>query len=400
MAYFPPIVTAAGLSVPVFTDIQQSLINSYQGIYGSTTYLGNDSADYQWISAVALKLTDNMNLCQLAYNNRSPVTAIGAGLDGVIKINGIARIAPTFSTVTLVLTGAGNTPVVNAIIQDANGVQWSLPPIVTIGPTGSISAIATCNQAGAISAEPNTIVTPVGGFSTGWTSVTNPIAAVVGTVPESDSQLRARQAISVSMPSSTRLAATQAAIEAIPGVTRVNILENQTSVTDSYINASHSLTCVVEGGDPVQIATAIYDNKGIGANTLGGNPAATQVTEPITDPNTGNVTTIGFYRPTYVLIFVTLGIHPLTPAYTTAMQTAIINAVANYLQGLQIGEIVTQSALYGAALSVMPNLEKPDFSIRYIYLDVTSGTTATNDIPMQFYQVAEGISTNVTIVPV
>ena len=406
MTYFPPVVTAAGLSVPTFNDIQQALIDAYQGIYGSTTYLGNDSADYQWITSVALKLFDNESLCQLAYNSRSPLTAIGVALDEIVKINGIARIAPTNSTVTLLLTGIDGTQVVNGVAQDINGVQWALPAVVNIGPSGSVSEIATCMQAGAISAQPNTINTPVGGFTAGWLSVTNPIAAVVGTVPESDSSLRARQSIAVATPSSTRLAGTQAAIEAVPGVTRVSVLENQTSVTDANGNASHSITCVVEGGDPQMIATAIYNNKGIGANTLGANPAADMVTENVTDPNTGNVTTIGFVRPTYVPIYVSMNIHPLTPpppatpVLTPDTQTAIKNAVADYLQKLDIGEMVTQSALYGAALSVMPDLTNPDFSIRALYLGTSSSPTGTSDIPMTFYQVAQGSPANVTITTV
>jgi uncharacterized phage protein gp47/JayE len=377
------------------------MLDSYQAIYGSTTYLGNDSADYQWVSSVALKIFDNMMLCQLSYNNRSPVTAIGSALDAIVKLNGIRRIAPTFSTVTLLLGGTPGAQVFNAVIQDINGVQWALPSVVTIGSSGTISAVATCNQAGAISAEPNTVNTPVNGFSSNWTSVTNPVAASVGTVPESDSDLRARQAVAVATPSSTRLEGTEAAIEAISGVTRTNTLENQLSVTDTYGNASHSITCVVEGGADSDIALAIYNNKGIGANTLGGNPAATQVVVPVIDPNTGNTTSIGFYRPTYIPIFVALSIHDLlTGNYNSTMQINIKNAVANYLENLQIGEIVTQSALYGVALSVMADLTKPDFSIRALFLGTAASPTGTADIPMTFYQVAQGSVANVTITSV
>ena len=86
MAYSPPVITSAGLSVPSFNDIQQSLLQSYQTIYGATVYLGNDAADYQWISSLALKLSDNCGLCQLAYNARSPLTAVGADLDSILKL--------------------------------------------------------------------------------------------------------------------------------------------------------------------------------------------------------------------------------------------------------------------------------------------------------------------------
>lgn len=411
MTYFAPIVTAAGLSVPKFADIQQALIDSYQNIYGATTYLGNDSADYQWISAVALKLFDNMSLCQLAYNNRSPLTAIGLGLDAIVKINGIARLAPNYSTVTLLINGTPGTQIVNGVVQDTNGIQWSMPTLVIIGSAGTVNIMATCNQAGQISAQPNTVIFIVNGVTAGWTSVTNPAAANVGTLPETDSRLRARQSVSVAGPSSSRLAGTQADIEALPNVQRVSVIENQTSVTDSLGNASHSLTCIVENGDPLQIATAIYNNKGIGANTLGTNPAASIITDPsdglqgmkVTDPNTGNITRIGFVRPTYVPIYVQLTIHGLTSNYNAVMQANIQTAVATYLGDLQIGEEVTQSALYGAALSVMADLTMPDFSIKGLYLGTTAPPpqpSSTNDILMNFYQVAQSQTSYVNITSV
>lgn len=396
MAYSPPVITAAGLSVPLFPDIQDSLTNTFQTIYGATTYLGNDAADFQWISAVALKLNDAMQLCVLSYNARSPLTAIGADLDGVCKINGIARLPATPSTVSMVLTGTQGKPVNNAVIQDINGILWNLPSTVTIGSGGTVTVTATCQQSGPISANENTITSPVGGFTAGWTGVTNPSAAVVGTAVESDSAFRARQSISVAIPSSTRLAGTTSEVEAVPGVTRTNILENQTSVTDAFGNESHSLTCVVEGGTDLAVATAIFDNRGIGPNTQGAT-ATSMTIVPVTDPNSGNVTDIGFIRPTYVPIYVILSIHGLTSEFTSATQTAIITAVAAYLNDLEIGEEVTQSALYGVALSVMPDLTRPYFSIRALTLGTSASPSGTSDITLEFFQVAQGNINNVSI---
>jgi uncharacterized phage protein gp47/JayE len=385
MTYFPPNISAAGLSVPQFGDIQQALLNGYSSIYGETTYLGNDAADFQWVSAVALKLNDNMALCQLAYNARSPATAIGADLDGIVKLAGIARLAASASTVSLTLTGAALTPINNGVIQDENGILWDLPTSVVIGSGGTAMISATCEQSGSVSAAPNTITTPVGGFTSGWTGVTNPAAAAVGTPSESDSQLRARYAISVSSPSSTRLAATIADIEAVPGVTRNNCLENQTSVTDAFGNQSHSITCVVEGGTDLAVATAIFENRGIGPNTQGAT-VPTMTIVPVTDPKNGSVTPIGFVRPVYVPIYIITQVHGLTSAFTTTVQGQIIAAIVAYLASLEIGEEITQSALYGAALAVMPNLSQPIFSIRGMFLGLASGPTTTTDIVLQFFQ--------------
>lgn len=396
MAYFAPTIGSAGLSVPLFSDIQQACLDAYQGIYGSTTYLGNDSSDFQWITALSLKLSDNMSLCQLAYNSRSPLTAIGSALDSVIKSTGIARLSPSASTVVLLLGGTPGTPINNAVVQDINGILWSLPSSIVIGGGGTTSIAASCQQVGAISAAANTVTIPVGGFTAGWTSVTNPSAATIGSPTEVDSSLRARQSISAALPSSTRLAGTQADLEAVSGVIAVNVLENQGSVTDAFGNLSHSLTCVVEGGVDANIAQAIFDNRGIGANTQGAT-VPTMTIVPVTDPNSGNVTNIGFVRAVNVLIYVSLSVHGLTLAFTSTIQAAIITAIDTYLNVLNIGEEVTQSGLYGAALSVMPNLAQPIFSIRALTLALTSSPTATADIILPFYEAAFSQITNIIL---
>ena len=224
----------------------------------------------------------------------------------------------------------------------------------------------------------------------GWTGVSNAASAVVGQPVESDAQLRARQAISVALPSHTLLAGTQAAIAALAGVTRYNILENPTNSTDSYGNPAHSVTCIVEGGVNASVAQAIYNNRGIGCFTNG----TTSVT--VTDSFTGATMAIAFSRPTYVPLYVSLSVHALA-GFTTATQTAIQAALVSYLNSLQIGQTVVLSELYGAALSVRPNPDAPMFSIRSLTLGTSASPTGTADVAINFNQVAQGLSGNVVL---
>jgi len=393
MAYVAPSITAAGLVVPSYNDIQAALLTQYQACYGATTALGNDNADYQWISALALKLNDAMSLCQLAYNGRSPLTAVGADLDAVVELNGLARLTSAPSSVVLTLTGVADTVINNGVVSDVNGILWSLPTTVTIGAGGTITATAVCQQQGQITAAAGTVNTPVGGFTAGWTGVTNAAPAVVGAPVEADSGLRARQVVSVALPSETRLAGTTAEVKAVSGVTRTNILENQAGTTDSYGNLGHSLTCVVEGGTDLAVATAIFTNRGIGCNTQGATvPAMTIV--PVTDPNSGNITDIGFVRPVYEAVYIGIAVHGLTAGYTTATQAAIVAALVAYLNSLSIGEEVTQSALYFAAGAVNASQTQPTFSIRALTLGLSASGlfTAVPDVPGTGYTVGNVVT--------
>ena len=125
--------------------------------------------------------------------------------------------------------------------------------MVTLGATGSLVVTATCQTPGAITpalGDLSLIATP----QAGWVSVVNNSTAQVGQPVEADAQLKARQALSVASPSQTMLAGTVAGIAALSGVTRYNVLENPTNVTDGNGTPAHSITCVVEGGADSSVA--------------------------------------------------------------------------------------------------------------------------------------------------
>ena len=402
MAYTPPTVGPAGLTVPVYADIQADNIAQYLKIFGANQYVGIDSAIYQLISIISLKMADTMRALQYAYNQTSPATAIGAGLDRIVKLNGVARKPYSFSTVLLTITGTAGTVITNGVAQDVNGNQWALSSPVTIPGGGSINVTATCTLPGNITAAAGTvtiIATPTGG----WTSVTNAAVASPGVPIETDSKLRARQALSVALPSKTMLNGTIAAIGQLLGVTRYNIVENPTGAVDSNQTPAHSLTAVVEGGTQAAIAQLIYNNRGIGCLTNGqvnGVNVAGTVTVNVADPTTGFVLPMSFISPpTYVPIYVSLSVH-LLPGGTSATLTAIQTAVVNYLNSLQIGELVSLSALYAAAMAVTPNLAVPIFTIRALTSGTAPSPAGTVDINMLFYQVAQGVTANVVVTPV
>lgn len=392
-SYAPPVLAATGLTLPTYQQILNLLTSNYQAIYGPGIYLGIDSADYQAISAHALAIADTYAALQLVFNNMGPSAAVGPALDLLIKNNGLTRKGATFSSCVVIISGVPNTVINNGTVRDSvpnQGFIWDLPPVVIIPSSGSISVTAVCETIGSVNALGGQINLIAGGLTLGWNSVTNPNPAVIGQAAETDAQLRARQAISTQIPSITMLAGTIAAIAGVPGVTRYNVFENPTGGLDIFGTPAHSLTCVVEGGDQLAVATAIYANRGIGPLTNG------TTAQTVIDPNSGNLFTVNFYRPTYVPIYIIINIHPLA-LYSSAIGAAIQTALLNYLNSLQIGELITQSALVAAAMSATPNLQAPTFTIRQLYLSVSPAPLSLLDISVLFYQVAQGVNTNIQI---
>lgn len=389
MAYVPPQVGSAGLTIPTYTDILNDLVAQYRNVYGQSAYLDVDSADYQWISIVAAKIADTQQALLLAYNARSPLTSTGAALDSIVKVNGLARKSASASTCTVTLTGMPGTTVQNGLVKDTSGYLWSLPATVLIPATGTIAVTAACQTLGRVApaiGDLSIIATP----QAGWTAVTNAVTAQVGQPVETDGQLRARQSLSVATPSRTMISGTVAAIAATSGVSRYNIIENPTNATDANGTPAHSITCVVEGGLDSDVAQAIYNNRGIGCYTNG------MTTVTVTDPYTGAQMPIRFTRPTYVPVYVSLSVNALA-GYTTQTTAAIQNAIATYLNSLQIGQTVVLSELYGAALSVRPSAINPQFSIRSLTLGASANPAGTSDLFLTYAQVAQGVIANISV---
>ena len=391
--YFAPYVDAAGLHVPSYAQILADDIAIFQSIWGTTYYLGIDSPWYQYMSARALKQADTLAGLVLAYNSRSPLTAVGAALDSLVKLNGIARLTASYSTCQVTLTGVLNAVVTNGTFTDASGNQWALPASVTIAsgspPTGSITVTASCLALGPITAVPGagTPVVP----QAGWTGVTIGMS-VPGAAYQSDAQLRALQAISTMTPSQTMLEKTEEAVANVSGVTRSIAYENYTASTDSNGNPMKSITCVVEGGSDLAVATAIYGNRGIG-------PLMNGTTQETIIDQKGMPTTVGFYRPSYTAIYVSLTVH-LMAGGSAATLASVQTAIVNYLNSLQIGQTVTQSALNASAMAVTPTLSNPIFSIEALTLNTTPSPTATADIAIAFNAVAKGLAANIVVTPV
>ena len=390
MAYFAPVVTAAGLSIPTYADIVAQMVSNARMIFGSDIYLENDSQDYQLISANALITFDALQSVQLAYNARSPVTAIGSGLDALVKLNGLARKAASYSVCDVTIAGVSSTVISNGIVADVNGNLWNMPASVVIGINGTVHVSVTSQIIGNITAligDINKIYTP----TAGWTSVTNAAAATPGIPIETDAQLRSRQAISTAIPSQTLLEGTAAGIASVANVSRWKVYENDTNTAAVYGagDTGHSITCVVEGGTDQAIAEQIFARKGIGGYTNG--PDYVDLTDEF-----GIITRIRFYRPSYVDIDVAIAVTQHA-GYTTATTAAIKAAVVAYLNSLDIGNNLVTSAVQYEAMSVNANLGKPTFSITALTICKHGGTPATTDIAILFNEVTRGNLGYVTV---
>lgn len=368
-------VSDTGITAPTYDVILDWYQDQYRAVYGSDIVLDNSTQDGQWIAIQA----QAMNVCNQAmitvFNSFSPSKAQGTALSSNVKINGITRDAATNSTCDVVISGDVGTTITNGTVQDTvNRNTWSLPTSVTIPEEGIITVTSTCTTSGAISADIGTL-TIIGTPTNGWTSVTNPSAASVGSAAQTDSSLRIQQTASTMIPSVSIMDGIIGGILALSGVSACAGYENDTDAADSNGIPAYNISLVVEGGDSGEIAAVIANKKSLGVPTYG------TTTETVTD-SSGGERTINFFRPTETNIYVSITLKALS-GYTDAIGSAAAQAVVDYISSLSIGDVIYTTRLYKYA-----NIDSDSGGLTYDITDIQIGTVqgslSTSNIALSF----------------
>ncbi|NTG00118.1 hypothetical protein G6L30_08290 [Agrobacterium rhizogenes] len=374
------VVDATGIHLPDYNDVLTYFQDVYRNIYGNDIYIDPDSQDGQLLAIISLAVSDANAMAAAVYNAFSPATAQGAGLSSVVKINGIARNVASYSTVDVDLIGQAGTTIFGGIVSDTNGFMWNLPASVTIPPGGEITVTATAQTLGAISAgvgTVNTIATP----TRGWQSASNSSEATAGAPVETDAALRKRQTTSTALPSNTILEGIVGGIAALTGVTRYAAYENDTDVTDANGIQSHSIALIVEGGDAQTIANTIAAKKSPGSGTVG------STSETVVDKyNVPHI--IRFSRPTDVPISVAVTGKALT-GFTTTIQTAMAQAISDYINGTAIGGAPSSTVEWAGAIAAAMSATgaASTFRLTALTLSRTSGS-GTPDVALAYNEAA------------
>lgn len=334
-------VTSAGISAPTYDQIKQDLEEQYRAIYGADIYITPDSQDGQQIALAAKAINDTNQMAIFVYNSLRPSGAVGAGLSSAAKLIGMKRKVATFSTAVGNVGGVVGTVITSGVVTDTNGNKWNLPASVTIPIAGVIAVTVTAADAGAF-AQPAGSINQIATPTLGWQTFLSTSDSVPGQAVESDAAMRRRQTTASGLPSNTPLGGLQAALEALNGVTRVRIYENATNAVDGNGIDARSIAVVIEGGDVLEIATAIGQKKTPGAKTFGSD------TQTYTDPVSGIVYAINFKILFYQASSVAITVQALV-GWSSAIAAEIQQSVADYISGIKIGDDVQYLRLMSPA---------------------------------------------------
>lgn len=243
------------------------------------------------------------------------------------------------------------------------------------------SLVAT--TAGPITGEANTI-TSIQTPKIGWDAVTNPTAVVPGEDIETDEELRERFRQSKYIRATNILEALYSDLISLANVTEVQIYENDTDVVDANGVPAHSFLPIILGGDPLDIAETIWENKPLGIRSYGN-------TIQVIYDSQGFTHDIGFERPNPTDVYIRMDLTTDTTYPQNGDDLIKSNLIDYFSNTFGIGDDVVFSRLYTPINSV------PGHQINSLEVSTDGVTYSSANIVIPFNGIASLESANILI---
>lgn len=377
---------------------------SVRGIFGSEIDLAPDSPDGQWIGRLSQDVSDFIQVLEDTYNARSPSGAKGAQLARLVRLNGITKNPPAYSTGTVTASGTSGTviPAGSRIANETDATAiFETQEEATVGGigTGTVDISVKATVTGAVPGDAGTLTVPMTVIS-GWDSVTNADDVTLGDDGETDGELRARRARSVAGPSQGIVDGLYAALADLDDVQDVTVRENQEDTTQTLADggtlAAHAVEVVIEGGDDQEIADTIWLRKSAGVTMVG-------TTEQDIEDSQGVTHTMRYTRPDAVPIYVEVQSPAAIPL---EQQTLIQNAIVARGKGelslgtttfpaIKGGENVAVSDIY-QAIAVLAVTTIPGLKVGSIMIDRSAFPASDADVVIDYDERASWAAVNIT----
>jgi uncharacterized phage protein gp47/JayE len=338
-------LTSAGFITKRQTDILEEFQQAFKAEFGDEVDLDSRRPIGQLIGVLSERTALIWALAEGVYSSKYPRTSQGVSLDNAVSLTGLTRLQATFSMGEITITGADGTSVpagFQVAVQGDPTRVFVTTTSVVIPISGTVNAMIRAQVAGATVALAGTITVIVNPL-TGVSSVTNASDVSVGRNRETDSELRQRQQEFLQAPGTSSVEGIRAGIALVPNVRQVLVVENNTNGTVDG-RPPKSFEAFVDGGDPQEIAEAIWSSKAAGIEAFG---TETQV---VVDSQ-GISHNVSFSRPIEiditVIVNITANSDPLEDdLYPANGDDLVRDAVLAYGNSLTIGRDVFLNKMF------------------------------------------------------
>lgn len=312
------------------------------------------------------------------------------------QAEGIPQGQATNTSAYVVFSGPAGYLIVPGFLVSDGTHQYAVQDGGTIGSSGSSSPLyVVATQPGIWTPGANTITQIVTSVPSGYTlTVTNPNSGTPGSSPQSVASYRAQ--------------IMQARISTVQGTaSTIRTLVGQVAGVNprliSVLQASGDWEVIVGGGDPYEVAGAIYQGILDLGSIVGSQTTSRNVTVTITSPpNSYNVT---FVSPPNQVVTLTATWNTTLVNFTGGQQVNQLAqpALTSYLNSIQVGQpinLLEATAVFQNAVSSVldsTSLSTLDFTV-YINGVQTSPNAGTSIIPGDPESYFSATATAVTVV--
>ena len=375
----------------IFTGDVGTLIPAGQTIRASTStndFRNTTSVTLSANSAVGVGVSpstvaDNTTYT-LTYSNSSSSTTISytspASSSRASILAGIAAVIN--NSHPLLDTSINNNILYVTVADQTSSYNWTSSANLGINKSSNISSVQAVNT-GPVAQEANTITqiqTPV----LGWDSVTNPLAATLGSNEETDTELRERFRESKYLRASNILESLYSSLISLSNVQEVQIYENDTDSTDANGIPAHSFMPIVLGGVDSDVAGTIWKRKPMSILSYGN-------TNYTIYDSQGFSHSIGFERPVPVPTYISMNI-TTDSNYPEAGDDIIkTNLISYFRNNFGIGDDIIYSRLYTPINNVAGH------QVNSLTIGTSSNPTGIGNIPVAFNQIASLSTANIII---
>ena len=392
MSTIPLIMTSAGAVAVSPATAQQTILTTVQATNPDYTSNLPGTLVEDILSTQVAGVVQCSQAQVDAINSVSPYGANAFVLAQLGAQFGIAQGLPSNTNAYVVFSGTAGYVIPAGFIVSDGSYQYIVQDGGIVGISGTSAPVyVVANQSGTWSVNANTITTVVSPIAPGYTlTVTNPTSGTPGTTAESVQSYRSRVTEAFQMTGQGVAGYLQTAISAVPGVQPRLVAIN--AVPGGW-------TVIAGGGDPYQVAYAIYTGV-LDLSTLQGSQVSSvrNVTGSIGDYQ--NIYTITYVNPPQesVNVAATWATNLANFTNTEAVNQAGSVAIQNYVNSIQVGQPINlldmtnafQSALTG--LMNLANLSSLTFvvEINGVVTTPTAGTQLVYGDPESYFYLTGG----------
>lgn len=383
-------LTSTGFNRKRLVEVQEEIEAAFVDAFGASLDLGAETPEGQLIANLSAMFAELWEVAEDSFNALDPNSALDVALDRICAYNLITRQKASRTAVDLLVTGTEGTiiPAGSIVEHNKSGEHFVTAERMVI--SGDTIIPAESENTGPIVAAAGSLTLPFTVIS-GWDTVTNPEAGVVGQNQETNEELRIRRDQSTAVNTLNIAESLKAQLQALDNVNSVSVIDND---TPAVVNgtAANSAEAIVSGGLEEDIAEVLLLNKIPGVRYFGNTEIANQV------DSEGTPVYIAYTTPVEVPIQVQVtlikdGEYPATGDDDIAQN--IIDYAAGILiddRGFFVGDSVLLTRLY-TPINLVDGHYISDLQISRV-----GDTLAESNIDISIREIATFSAANITVI--